>query len=145
MNARLLFALCFLFSLIQANDALAQGFVVDSMKYGVDTVYLTPDETSLFPGGKQKMLDYIDLKFDVMADGFADMGGVKGGSMDVSFVVEANGRVKHVYVDKSISPAHDEEMTRALMTMPKWEPAVVNGRKVRSLQKLRYSLNFNRQ
>ena len=145
MNNRLLFICCFLFSLIQGSDALAQGFVVDSMKYGPDTVYITPDQTASFPGGKQKMVDYIDLKFDVMAEGFNDMNGAKGGSVEVSFVVEANGRVKYVYVEKSATPAYDEEMTRALVTMPKWEPAVVNGKKVRSLQKLRYNLNFGQQ
>jgi len=142
---RLLLTLSFLFSLMQGIDALAQGFVIDSMKYGPDTVYITPDETALFPGGKQKLVDYIDLKFDVMAEGYADMGGGKGGYMEVSFVVEANGRVKYVFVNKSISPSYDEEMTRALVTMPKWQPAVVNGKKVRSLQKLNYNLNFSRQ
>jgi Gram-negative bacterial TonB protein C-terminal len=144
MIYRLLLILCFLFSLIQGTDALAQGFVIDSMKYGPDTVYTSPDETALFPGGKEKMVDYIDLKFDVMVEGYADMGGGKGGYMEVSFVVEANGRVKYVYVNKSISPSHDEEMTRALVTMPKWQPAVVNTKKVRSLHKLNYKLNFDR-
>ena len=98
---RLLLTLSFLFSLMQGIDALAQGFVIDSMKYGPDTVYITPDETALFPGGKQKLVDYIDLKFDVMAEGYADMGGGKGGYMEVSFVVEANGRVKYVFVNKN--------------------------------------------
>jgi hypothetical protein len=142
---RLLFSICIFCYTCSGFDTLAQGFVIDSMKYGPDTVYISPDETALFPGGKQKMVDYIDLKFDILADGFGDMGGVKGGAMDVSFVVEANGKVKYVYVDKSISPSHDEEMSRALMTMPKWQPAVVNGKKVRSLQKLHYNLNFSRQ
>ena len=143
-NYRLLLTLSLLFSLIKGADAIAQGFVVDSMKYGLDTVYITPDQTASFPGGKQKMVDYIDLKFDVSSEGYADMSGAKGGAVDVSFVVEANGKVKYVYIDKSASPAYDEEMTRALVTMPKWEPAVVNGRKVRSLQKLHYTLNFGR-
>ncbi|MBC7488228.1 MAG: energy transducer TonB [Cytophagaceae bacterium] len=146
MNYRLLLLpLCFLFSLIQGSNALAQGFVTDSVKYGPDTVYVTPDQTASFPGGKEKMHDYIDLKFDGLADGFGDMGGLKGGSIDVNFVVEITGRVKYVVIEKGVTSALDEEMTRALMSMPKWQPAVVNGKKVRSLQKLHYNLNFNRQ
>lgn len=145
MNSRLLLTLSFLFSLILATGAMAQGFVIDSVKYGPDTVYITPDQTASFPGGKQKLVDYIDLKFDVMSEGVNDVSGAKGGSVDVNFVVEVNGRVKYVSVEKSASPTYDEEMTRALLTMPKWEPAVVNGKKVRSLQKLHYNLNFERQ
>ncbi len=140
-----LLLLCFLFSLVQGTNVLAQGFVIDSVKYGPDTVYITPDQTAVFPGGKGKMIDYIDLKFDVTADGTTNVGGAKVESIDVSFVVEANGRVKYVSIDKSASPAYDEELTRSLTTMPKWEPAVVNGRKVRSLQKLHYNLNFSQE
>jgi len=142
---RLLASICFLCCVLSGVDAQAQGFVVDSVKYGPDTVYITPDITAAFPGGKGKMMDYIDLKFDVTVDGMTDVSGAKGESIDASFVVEANGRVKYVSIDKSASPAYDEELTRSLTTMPKWEPAVVNGRKVRSLQKLHYTLNFGRQ
>lgn len=142
MNLKLLFAICFLYHIIQASDALAQGFVIDSVKYGPDTVYITPDISASFPGGKQRMYDYIKIKFDVYEDGVGDIGGAKEGIMDVNFVVETNGRVKYVFIGKSISPLYDEEMIRTLEAMPKWEPAMVHGKKVRSLQNLRYTLDF---
>jgi hypothetical protein len=141
MNYRLLLVLSFLFSLIQGTDSLAQGFVIDSMKYGPDTVYITPDISASFPGGKERMFEFIDIKFDAAADGMG-VAGAKEGTMEVNFVVETNGKIKHVFIGNSISAAYDEEMVRALEAMPKWEPAVVNNKKVRSLQTLRYKLNF---
>ena len=131
------FLLCF-----AAQAVFAQEFVVDSMNYGPDTVYTTPDISAHFPGGKERMYDYIKIRFDMYADGVGDIGGAKEGTMDVNFVVELNGRIKYVIIGKSISPLYDEEMVRTLQSMPKWEPAVVHGKKVRSLQNLRYSLNF---
>ncbi|MDB5274368.1 MAG: Gram-negative bacterial tonB protein [Chitinophagaceae bacterium] len=122
----------------------AQGFVVDSARYGPDTVYTSPDETAIFPGGKEQLVNYIDLKFDNRSDGYGGMGGVKGGSIDALFIVEANGKVKYAFIEQGSSAAHDEEMMRALLTSPKWQPALVNGKKVRSLQKLHYNLNFSR-
>ncbi len=142
---RLLASICFFYCALFSFNTQAQGFVIDSMKYGPDTVYISPDETATFPGGKEKLIDYIDLKFDARSDGYGEMGGVKGGSIDVSFVVEPTGRIKYVYIDKGISASLDEEMTRALMTTPKWQPATVNGKKARSLQKIHYNLNFNQQ
>lgn len=137
-----LLILCFLFGLAQGTHVLAQGFVVDSVKYGPDTVYITPDVSASFPGGKERMFEYIDIRFDAYADGIGGTAGAKEGTMEVNFVVEANGRIKHVYIGNSISSAYDEEMVRALTTMPKWQPALVHNQKVRSLQTLRYTLNF---
>ena len=141
MIYRLLSFICFLYCVLVGFNTQAQGFVIDSMKYGADTVYITPDRSASFPGGKERMYEYIDIKFDAYADGMG-VAGAKEGTMEVNFVVEANGRIKHVFVGNSISTAYDDEMIRALTTMPKWEPAVVNNRKVRSLQTLRYKLNF---
>jgi hypothetical protein len=138
---RFIVSLGILCCMLSGLSVSAQGFVIDSMKYGPDTVYITPDVSASFPGGKERMYEYIDIRFDAYADGMG-VGGAKEGTMEVNFVVEANGRVKHVFIGNSISVAYDEEMVRALNAMPKWEPAVVNNRKVRSLQTLRYKLNF---
>ena len=140
MIARFIFCICCI--ILFGSNSYAQGFVVDSVKYGPDTVYTTPDVSASFPGGRERMYEYIDIKFDVYADVLSGAQGAKEGTMEVNFVVEANGRVKYVFVGNSISPAYDEEMVRALTTMPKWQPAMVNNRKVRSLQTLRYKLKF---
>lgn len=122
-------------------ESKAQGFVIDSMKYGPDTVWITPDVTATFPGGKERMYDYIQIKFDAYQDG-VNVEGIKEGVIVADFVVEANGRVKYVHIEKGLSAAYDEEMTQALMSMPKWKPALVHGKEVRSLQTLRYTLDF---
>lgn len=140
MIYRIIFCMCCY--VLFASNSYAQGFVIDSVKYGPDTVYITPDISAAFPGGKARMYEYINLKFDMSADGVGGAGGPKEGIIEASFVVEKNGKIKKVFIGQSISAAYDEEMVRALITMPKWEPALVHNQKVRSLQTIRYSLKF---
>jgi hypothetical protein len=124
------------------TSARAQGFVVDSARYGPDTVYVMPDYTASFPGGKARMWEYIRTKFDIYAEGGSSTEGAKEGTMEFSFVVEQTGKIKYVVMNKSVSAAYDDEMTRTLLSMPKWQPATYQGRKVRSLQTGHYTLNF---
>jgi protein TonB len=124
------------------SSSKAQGFVIDSMKYGPDTVYITPDISATFPGGKERMYDYIKIKFDAYEDGVANVEGIKEGMIEAKFVVEPSGKIKYVFIEKGLSAGFDEEMVRTLMAMPKWKPALVNNKEVRSLQTVRYTLDF---
>jgi hypothetical protein len=136
-------ALCCFLWIIGLNSMLqAQGFVEDSVKYGPGRVYLTPDVTATFPGGKARMFDYVKLKFEANDDLMASDDKVKEGIIEANFVVEANGRIQYVKIINGYSPLYDEEMVRALEAMPKWKPAMVNGENVRSLQTIRYKLDF---
>ncbi|MDB5274367.1 MAG: putative transporter [Chitinophagaceae bacterium] len=132
----------FFFSLVLSANLHAQGILVDSLKYGRDTVYLMPDYTASFPGGKARMWEYIKTKFDVYAEGASFTEGAKEGTMEFSFVVEQTGKIKYIVMNKSISSAYDDEMIRTLLSMPKWQPATYKGKKVRSLQTAQYTLNF---
>jgi hypothetical protein len=67
------------------------------------------------------------------------------GMIKASFVVEPNGKIKYVYIIEGISASLDEYMIKAIRTMPKWEPAMVEGQKVRSLEMLRYDVSGFRQ
>jgi protein TonB len=144
MIQRLLFICFFSALLLPGTSVSAQGFLVDPAKYGPDTVYITPDITASFPGGKERMYDYIKIKFDAFEDGM-NTEGIKEGTIEALFVVEVNGRVKYVSIEKGLSPGFDEEMVRSLTSMPKWKPAMVNGKEVRSLQTVRYTIDFYRR
>lgn len=120
---------------------LAQQFVEDSVQYGEGKVYLTPEYTASFPGGNDRMVDYLKLKFDQFDDGTSDYQGRMSGIIKASFVVEPNGKIKYVKIEEGISSLLDDYMVRAIRTMPKWQPAVVDGQKIRSLEMLRYDVS----
>ncbi len=49
------------------------------------------------------------------------------GEVIVSFVVEADGTITNVQVEKGIGGGCDEEAVRVIKSMPRWKPAVKNG------------------
>ncbi len=118
----------------------AQSFVEDSVKYGSGKVYTSPDIDASFPGGRERMYQYIDLRFD---EGQTTMtGDVKQGTIEAKFIVEPNGKITYVEYMQSLSPTLDDDMTRALISMPKWKPAMAGGIAVRSFQVMRYTVKF---
>jgi hypothetical protein len=138
--ARMFFSLVLLSGI--SSPVFAQGFVEDSAKYGPGKVYTSPEYTASFPGGKERMYQYIDLSFDSFEDQNSLTGDVKQGQIEANFIVEPNGKVQYVEYTKSLSPLIDDEMTRALISMPKWKPAMHAGAAVRSFQTIRYTVQF---
>ena len=54
------------------------------------------------------------------------------GKVFVSFVVEKDGSIQNVKVEKGVSSILDEEAMRVVRNMPKWTPAMKDGKKVRT-------------
>ena len=55
------------------------------------------------------------------------------GRVFLQFVVEKDGSITHVKVDKGVSSSIDKEAIRVVQKMPKWNPGQVKGRSVRSI------------
>lgn len=53
------------------------------------------------------------------------------GTVFVNFIIEPDGNVSSVEVEKSVSEALDAEAVKVVAASPKWKPAYVNGKKVR--------------
>lgn len=60
----------------------------------------------------------------------AAMNGLQGKVM-VRFDVETDGTVSNVLVAHSVDPLLDREAIRVISEMPKWKPAVVDGKAVK--------------
>ena len=58
------------------------------------------------------------------------------GRVFVSFVIEKDGSVSHVAVVRSAHPLLDAEALRVISNMPKWKPAMTEGKPVRFAQTL---------
>jgi protein TonB len=57
--------------------------------------------------------------------------GVQG-KVYVSFLVEKDGSVSEITIDRGVSAEIDEEVKRLMQIMPAWKPAELDGRLVRS-------------
>lgn len=88
------------------------------------------DNDATFPGGKEAMDEYItsNLKYPVTAK----ENGIEG-VVNVSFVVNADGSIGTIEIKRLIDPDLEQEAIRLVKTMPKWTPAVKDGKPVQSI------------
>lgn len=75
-----------------------------------------------FPGGIAKLYAYIVDH---------EKAGDNSGLVRVSFVIEKDGSVSDVKIEKSLSESADKEAIRLVSQMPKWSPGMQGGRPVR--------------
>jgi protein TonB len=57
--------------------------------------------------------------------------GVKTGKIHISFVVDENGNVSSASIKRGVYPELDNEARRVVSNMPKWQPAIKNGKPVK--------------
>lgn len=88
-------------------------------------------QPAIFPGGVDAFSNFLIQNSKKVSN---DRGKVA-----VSFIVEANGEVTHEKVENGLSAVVDREALRIITLSPNWEPALQNGRRVRSL----YHMNIN--
>lgn len=85
------------------------------------------DQQPSFPGGTNALNTFIvsNLKYPV----FAQKKGIQG-RVVVKFIVEKDGSISNVEVDRSV-PGLDNEAMRVVKAMPKWIPGQINGKAVK--------------
>ena len=81
-----------------------------------------------FPGGPKALMTYFATHVVYPQD--AEEQGLQG-RVVVTFIVNEDGSVSDAKVMRSISPSLDAEALRLVDEMPKWEPGVQSGKKVR--------------
>ncbi|MBR3399928.1 MAG: energy transducer TonB [Prevotella sp.] len=92
----------------------------------------TPPE---FPGGPQKMKEFIDNNLRYPDELESDVQG----RVIVQFMIERDGTVSSPAVVESLHPLLDKEALRVISLMPKWSPAKVGG----NIVETRYSVPVN--
>jgi len=96
-------------------------------------VYQYCDEDPSFPGGFGAMMSYFLKNLDISSDSFEDYSC---SIINYDFIVEIDGSLSDV---KETSPClYTKNYTEVFNTSPKWNPAKINGKVVRS----RYRLPF---
>lgn len=88
-----------------------------------------PDKDALFPGGAAEMMKWIqaNMNYPQMAIANDDQGKVY-----VKFVVEKNGSISQVEIERGVSPELDKEAKRVIKRMPKWIPGEANAKAART-------------
>lgn len=96
-----------------------------------------PDVEASFPGGAAEMQKWINqnVRYPQMA-----IENNEQGKVYLSFVVEPNGEITNVVIERGVSTDLDREAKRLVREMPKWVPGEANGRKVRA--RFRMPINF---
>lgn len=81
-----------------------------------------------YPGGIDRARNYI-AKYLRYPD-LAVENNVEG-IVIVTFVIEKDGRINDIKIEKGLGYGCDEEVIKVITHMPKWSPAKVNGKYVR--------------
>ncbi|WP_276091192.1 energy transducer TonB [Pedobacter sp. JY14-1] len=108
-----------------AGDGPKQAAVVEDTKV-YDFVSLESQPT--FPGGMDKFYAYVQraVKYPAMAQ----ENNIQG-KVFLSFVVEKDGSLTDIKVERKLGGGTDEEAIRVLKASPRWIPGIQNGKKVR--------------
>lgn len=99
----------------------------DKMKPNANGVYQIVEEMPSFPGGDQKLMEYIANNINYPQE--ARDKGIEG-RVFIRMVIEKDGSVSNVKVLRGIGGGCDEEAERVIKSMPKWKPGMMKGEPV---------------
>ncbi|WP_299758986.1 energy transducer TonB [uncultured Pontibacter sp.] len=85
------------------------------------------DQMPQFKGGTDALMQYLGRKLRYPHE--AQSNGIEG-TVVVTFVVAANGNISDVAVLKGLGFGTEQEASRVIESMPRWEPGRQNGRAV---------------
>ena len=88
-----------------------------------------PDVDATFPGGQVALQKFIvsNVSYPEISIDMNEQGKVY-----LSFIVEKDGSISSIDIQKGVSKDLDREAKRVLRSMPNWNPGEVDGRKVRT-------------
>lgn len=95
----------------------------------VDNIFYVYDENASFPGGDQACMKW--LASNVVYPEYCRDKGIEG-RVIVSFVVDKDGSFDDIHTIQSPHKLLSAEAIRAVSSMPRWIPAKLNGKTVRS-------------
>ncbi len=110
-----------------------------SVKYAVDNSG-NPDEVDVlpeYPGGINNARKYIGERVEYPASAIEN--DIEG-TLVVTFVIERDGSITDIKIDRGLGYGLDEEVIRVMKKMPKWIPAKLNGKNVQ--YKMRMPVSF---
>lgn len=111
---------------VTPGEGIKQAAIVEDNR--VYDTFVPLESQPIFPGGMDKFYNYLSkaIRYPAMAQ----ENGIQG-KVFVSFIIERNGTLSDLKVDRKLGFGTDEEALRVLKASPKWIPGIQNGRPVR--------------
>jgi len=91
-------------------------------------IFVPLESQPMFPGGMNKFYAYLSKA--IRYPGMAQENGIQG-KVFTSFIVEKNGTLSDIKVERKLGSGTDEEAIRVLKASPHWIPGIQNGNPVR--------------
>ena len=103
-----------------------------------DSIYefVKIDQQPTFQGGMDKFYEYLSKSVKYPKEAVANK---IEGKVFLSFIVEKDGALSNINVDKKLGSGLDEEAVRVLAASPKWIPGKIAGKPVR----VKYNIPIN--
>ena len=124
--------------ILKIKNAIDDGVILDDEEEFVEEEVIEfPDVEAEFIGGPQALIKYIQtiIQYPPTSIEMNEQGRVY-----LSFVVEADGSITNVAVERGVSPDLDREAKRVVRSMPNWIPGETKGKKSRT--RCRLPINF---
>lgn len=126
------------------NDAILPEVGIEGLGYdfGADVpvfdeldaeIFIWVDKYAAMVGGVPEMFRHIQTTVEYPE---IDIERDVQGTVTMSFVVEKNGEITNIFVEKGVSRTLDREAKRVVRSFPKWVPAELNAKKVRTRVRL---------
>lgn len=92
-----------------------------------EVTFTVVEQMPEFPGGQNALLKHISqkIKYPILAQ----EAGIEG-RVVASMVIDKEGNVGDIRVERGIDPDLDQEAVRVLSSLPRWQPGEQRGRKV---------------
>jgi hypothetical protein len=129
-------------SALSAQVDVSTGGVPEPMLVSVappDSIVNFPDTEAEYPGGPDSLAEFIFLNF-ILPDDAMDIE-FNDERVYLSFIVEKDGSLSNVVVEKGVNDLYDSICVAVVKLMPNWIPAQKNGVAVRSLMRLPISID----
>jgi TonB family protein len=114
--------------------------VIESSPHNEEQVFSSVDFLPSFPGGQTAMFEFIEQSLKYPATAKAQK---KEGIVVVQVMVEPDGSISKMGIEKSVGPDCDEEAIRLIKSMPTWKPAIKNGQAIRFMHKISVAFKLN--
>lgn len=120
------------------NDSLVEGICYDSK--GKKVSYFDYFIPASFPNGRREMMKFLAKEMRYPQD--AIMNNVEG-KVYIRFIVQKNGSISDVEVNRGVDEELDAEALRTVRKMPKWIPGSIDGEIVRMYFDLPVNFKLN--
>lgn len=110
----------------EKNDPLSLVEMTEEQK---DSVFRIVEKLPEFPGGMVEFMKWLTKNLHYPSS--AQRGKVEG-TCRVSFIVNVDGSIADVKMEKGFNRQCEAEALRVIRSMPQWKPGVDNGKPVRT-------------